>query len=64
VGSYDTVAESLLDYVDLGAELISIRGYDNYNDVVDYGRYVLPRVREGVEKREREGNGGVVGGEE
>jgi len=54
----------LLDYVDLGAELISIRGYDNYNDVVDYGRYVLPRVREGVEKREREGNGGVVGGKE
>jgi alkanesulfonate monooxygenase len=65
VGSYDTVAESLLDYVDLGAELISIRGYDNYNDVVDYGRYVLPRVRDRIERREREGsvNGGVVGGE-
>jgi alkanesulfonate monooxygenase len=64
VGSYDTVAESLLDYVDLGAELISIRGYDNYNDVVDYGRYVLPRIREGVARREREGsvNGGLVGG--
>jgi alkanesulfonate monooxygenase len=64
VGSYDTVAESLLDYVDLGAELISIRGYDNYNDVVDYGRYVLPRVREGVREREEKQKGGVVGGEE
>jgi alkanesulfonate monooxygenase len=64
VGSYDTVAESLLDYVDLGAELISIRGYDNYNDVVDYGRYVLPRVREGVREREEKQNAGVVGGKE
>lgn len=51
VGSYDTVAESLLDYADLGADLISIRGYDNYNDAVDYGRYILPRVREGLRKR-------------
>ncbi|KAK8043206.1 alkanesulfonate monooxygenase [Apiospora phragmitis] len=42
VGSYDVVAESILDYVDLGCELISIRGYDNLNDAVDYGRYILP----------------------
>lgn len=48
VGSYDTVAESLLDYARLGADLISIRGYDNMNDSVDYGRYILPRVREGL----------------
>ncbi|KAF4629429.1 hypothetical protein G7Y89_g8723 [Cudoniella acicularis] len=52
VGSYETVAESILDYVDLGAELISIRGYDNLNDAIDYGRYVLPRVREGLKERE------------
>ena len=52
VGSPQTVADSLLDYVDLGAELISIRGYDNLNDAVDYGRYVLPIVREGLRERE------------
>lgn len=51
VGSPETIAASLLDYVDLGAELISIRGYDNYNDVVDYGRHVLPLVRKGLEER-------------
>jgi len=56
VGSPQTVADSLLDYVDLGAELISIRGYDNFNDAVDYGRYVLPIVREGILKRVREGS--------
>lgn len=51
VGSYDTAAASLLDYVDLGATLISIRGYDNFNDVVDYGRYILPKVRQGLKER-------------
>ncbi len=52
VGSPETVSQALLDYVDLGATLISIRGYDNFNDAVDYGRYVLPRVREGIKERE------------
>lgn len=51
VGSYETAAAALLDYVDLGATLISIRGYDNFNDVVDYGRYILPKIREGLKER-------------
>ncbi|GAB7348212.1 hypothetical protein MBLNU459_g6212t2 [Dothideomycetes sp. NU459] len=42
VGSYKTVVDSILDYVELGAELISIRGYDNFNDAVEYGRYIIP----------------------
>jgi alkanesulfonate monooxygenase len=46
VGSWQTISDSIVDYVDLGCELISIRGYENFNDVVDYGRYVLPKVRE------------------
>ncbi|KAH7022294.1 luciferase-like domain-containing protein [Ilyonectria destructans] len=52
VGSYQTAADSILDYVDLGATLISIRGYDNLNDSIDYGRYILPKVREGLKERE------------
>jgi alkanesulfonate monooxygenase len=52
VGSPKTIADSILDYVDLGAELISIRGYDNLNDAIDYGRYVLPLVREGLKEQE------------
>ncbi|KAK0649945.1 luciferase-like domain-containing protein [Cercophora newfieldiana] len=51
VGSPQTIADSILDYVDLGAELISIRGYDNLNDVIDYGRYILPLVRNALQKR-------------
>lgn len=52
VGSPKTIIDSILDYVDLGAELISIRGYDNFNDAVDYGRYVLPGVRQALRERE------------
>ncbi|KAH0355807.1 bacterial luciferase-like protein, partial [Aureobasidium melanogenum] len=51
VGSHETVIESLLDYVDLGADLISIRGYDNFNDAVEYGTHILPGVRSGIQKR-------------
>ena len=60
VGSWDTVAESILDYTDLGAELISIRGYDNFNDSVDYGRYVIPKVRESLKQRENKSNGAAA----
>ncbi|KAJ9137116.1 Alkanesulfonate monooxygenase [Pleurostoma richardsiae] len=59
VGSPQTIADSILDYVDLGAELISIRGYDNLNDAIDYGRYILPRVRKALKER---GNGPKANG--
>jgi len=45
VGSYETVAKALLDYVDIGCELLSVRGYDPLNDAVDLARHVLPLVR-------------------
>lgn len=52
VGTPETVAAAILDYVDLGADLISIRGYDNLNDAIDYGRYLLPLVREELAHKE------------
>ncbi len=45
VGTPEVVAEAILDYVKLGADIVSIRGYDNLKDVVDYGKYLLPLVR-------------------
>ena len=60
VGSYQTVADSILDYVDLGCDLISIRGYDNLNDAIDYGRHVLPRVRTELKRRDASGANGTV----
>jgi alkanesulfonate monooxygenase len=51
VGSYETVAAALLDYVDVGCELLSIRGWDPLNDAIDYARYVLPLVRQELAHR-------------
>jgi alkanesulfonate monooxygenase len=33
---------------------ILIRGYDPYDDAIDYGRHLLPLVRTEVERRERQ----------
>ncbi|MGN6125749.1 MAG: LLM class flavin-dependent oxidoreductase [Humibacter sp.] len=60
VGTPETVAAAILDYVDLGADLISIRGYDNYNDAVDYGRYIIPLVRQELAHREATGRRGEI----
>ncbi|QHC66411.1 LLM class flavin-dependent oxidoreductase [Rathayibacter sp. VKM Ac-2759] len=60
VGTPETVAAAILDYVDLGADLISIRGYDNLNDAVDYGRYLIPLVREELAHREATGRRGEI----
>ncbi|WP_404868827.1 LLM class flavin-dependent oxidoreductase [Kitasatospora griseola] len=52
VGTPETVAQALLDYYDLGVEILSARGYDHIDDAVDFGRYVIPLVREEVAKRD------------
>jgi len=56
VGTPETVAQALLDYIDIGVTTILIRGYDPYDDAIDYGRYLLPLVREEVAKRDAERN--------
>jgi alkanesulfonate monooxygenase len=60
VGTPETVAAAILDYIDLGAELVSIRGYDNLDDLIDYGRYVLPLVRGELAHREATGERGSL----
>ena len=52
VGTPDTVAAALLDYYDLGITLLSARGYDIYDDAIDFGRYVIPLVRAEVARRD------------
>ncbi len=54
VGTPETVAAALLDYYDLGIEILSARGYDILEDAVEFGREVIPIVREEVAKRDRE----------
>ncbi|MFI2030425.1 LLM class flavin-dependent oxidoreductase [Streptomyces buecherae] len=54
VGTPETVAQALLDYYDLGVDILSARGYALLDDAIDFGRYVIPIVREEVAKRDAE----------
>jgi alkanesulfonate monooxygenase len=52
VGTAETVARALLDYYDIGVRTFLIRGFDPYDDAIDFGRELIPRVREEVRRRE------------
>jgi len=54
VGTPEQVAESLLDYYDIGATTLLIRGFDPLNDAVEYGRELIPLVRAEVARRDRD----------
>lgn len=51
VGTPETVAAALLDYVDIGATTLLIRGYDPLDDAIDYGRHLIPLVRQELAHR-------------
>jgi hypothetical protein len=53
-GTPEQVAESLLDYYDIGVTTLLIRGFDPFHDAVDYGRELIPLVRAEVARRDRE----------
>ncbi|MCH9674716.1 MAG: LLM class flavin-dependent oxidoreductase [Gammaproteobacteria bacterium] len=53
VGTPDTVAEAMVAYYDIGATSLLIRGYDPLPDAEQYGRELIPRVRELVAERDR-----------
>lgn len=54
VGSPDTVARAILDYVEIGVQTILIRGFDPLTDARDYGTALIPLVHK--LHREREGS--------
>jgi alkanesulfonate monooxygenase len=51
VGTPETVAEALADYVDAGASTLLIRGYEPLADAEAYGRELIPRTRALVAER-------------
>jgi alkanesulfonate monooxygenase len=53
VGTPAQVAESLMTYYDLGITTFLIRGFDPLDDAIDYGRELIPLVRQEVARRER-----------
>jgi alkanesulfonate monooxygenase len=50
VGTYEQVADGLLDYVDLGVTTLLIRGFDPLEDAKKYGR-LIELVRAGAADR-------------
>ncbi|MFT4265344.1 MAG: LLM class flavin-dependent oxidoreductase [Nocardioides sp.] len=60
VGSYETVAAAILDYVDAGADIVSVRGYDGIEDVHKYGRFLLPLIRAELAHRASTGQRGTL----
>lgn len=54
VGTPDTIVQALLDYYDIGVTTFLNRGYDPLHDALDYGRWIIPAVREEVRRREAE----------
>ena len=53
VGTPETVAQAILDYIDLGVDITSMRGYELLTDAIDIGQQVIPIVRAEVAKRDR-----------
>ncbi len=52
VGTPEQVADALADYYDIGVTTFLIRGFDPLEDATDYGRELIPRVRELVAARQ------------
>lgn len=48
VGTPEQVADAIVEYYKIGVESILIRGFAPFNDTVEFGRELIPRIREGV----------------
>ena len=56
VGTAAQVAESMLDYYDAGCSAFIIRGFDPLADAKEFGKELIPLVREGAKQRTRHPN--------
>lgn len=52
VGTPDQVADAIAKYYDLGVSGVLLRGFDPVNDAADYGRELIPIIREKVAARD------------
>jgi alkanesulfonate monooxygenase len=52
VGTAEQVSEAMLRYYDLGITTLLLKGFDPLADAVDFGKCLIPLVREGVQRRD------------
>jgi alkanesulfonate monooxygenase len=48
VGTPEQVAQAILKYYRLGVDSFLIRGFDPFNDTVEFGRELIPRIKAGA----------------
>jgi alkanesulfonate monooxygenase len=53
VGTPEQVAEAILRYYVLGVDSFLIRGFDPFNDTVEFGRDLIPRIKAGAVEIDR-----------
>jgi alkanesulfonate monooxygenase len=46
------VAEAIARYYDLGVSGVLIRGFDPFEDAIEYGRELIPCIRQKVAERD------------
>ncbi len=53
VGTPEQVADAMLKYYTLGVDSFLIRGFDPFNDTVEFGRELIPRLKAGAVEIDR-----------
>jgi len=53
VGTPAQVAQAILEYYRLGVDSFLIRGFDPFNDTVEFGRELIPRIKAGAAEIDR-----------
>ena len=46
VGTPEQVADAIIAYYHLGVDGVLIRGFDPFNDAIEYGKELIPRIKE------------------
>ena len=52
VGTPEQVAEAIAKYYDLGVAGVLIRGFDPFSDAVEFGKELIPWIRDKVRQRD------------
>ena len=53
VGTPEQVARAILEYYKLGVGSVLVRGFDPFNDTVEFGRELIPRIKAGAAEIDR-----------
>ena len=53
VGTPEQVAEAIAKYYDLGVSGVLIRGFDPFSDAIEFGKELIPWIRDKVLQRDQ-----------